>query len=137
MGWPSISTVPSLASQSLATRAASVVFPQPVGPTTASVDPAGIFRLMSERTACGPLPFDLPAPGDPLAGGREGGEAKGRARNSISPTGVESFGRVALRSSILGLAVKMKSRRPIEAAPRWKILVTQPSAIMGQTSTAR
>src|SRR5207244_10443669 len=66
MGWPSISTVPSLASQSLATRAASVVFPQPVGPTTASVDPAGIFRLMSERTACGPLPFDLPAPGDPL-----------------------------------------------------------------------
>src|SRR5205807_2461442 len=54
MGWPSISTVPSLASQSLATRAASVVFPQPVGPTTASVDPAGIFRLMSERTACGP-----------------------------------------------------------------------------------
>src|SRR2546429_8639033 len=101
MGWPSISTVPSLASQSLATRAASVVFPQPVGPTTASVDPAGIFRLMSERTACGPLPFDLPAPGDPLAGGREGGEAKVRARKSISPTGGEAFGRVALRSSIL------------------------------------
>src|SRR5437870_12825602 len=115
MGWPSISTVPSLASQSLATRAASVVFPQPVGPTTASVDPAGIFRLMSERTACGPLPFDLPGPGGPLAGGRGVGGAKVRTRNAISAAGGESFGRGAVGAARLGFAGKVEFRGADEA----------------------
>src|SRR5713226_4163426 len=48
MGRPSIRTSPSGASQRRATRAARVVLPLPVGPTMASVEPAGIFRLMSK-----------------------------------------------------------------------------------------
>src|SRR5580693_5038258 len=50
MGWPSMKSWPLGASQRRAISEASVVLPLPVGPTMASVEPAGIFRLMSRRT---------------------------------------------------------------------------------------
>src|SRR5580700_2352956 len=50
MGRPSIRSWPSGASQRRAINAARVVFPLPVGPTMASVEPAGTFRSMSLRT---------------------------------------------------------------------------------------
>src|SRR5215467_7511570 len=129
MGRPSMNTVPSGASHRRATRAASVVFPHPVGPTTARVEPAGILRLMSERTDCAPLPLDFLDPLEPFTPERVVGYVKVRFRNSMLPCGVASLGRIAARSSILGFAVKMKFKRPMEAAPRWKIFVTQPNAI--------
>src|SRR6266436_5682092 len=51
IGRPSIKTESSGASQRRVMGAASVVLPLPVGPTMASVEPAGTFRLMSVRTA--------------------------------------------------------------------------------------
>ena len=45
-----MNTAPSGASQRRATSAAKVVLPLPVGPTIASVEPAGILKLMSRRT---------------------------------------------------------------------------------------
>src|SRR5947207_15842990 len=49
IGRPSIKTESSGASHKRAMRAASVVLPLPVGPTIASVVPAGTFKLMSEH----------------------------------------------------------------------------------------
>src|ERR1700688_4196555 len=46
MGRPSISNSPAGASHNRATSAASVVFPLPVGPIIANVEPAGIFKFM-------------------------------------------------------------------------------------------
>src|SRR2546429_9571962 len=47
IGRPSIKTESSGASQRRAMRAASVVLPLPVGPTIASVVPAGAFKMIS------------------------------------------------------------------------------------------
>src|ERR1700676_833327 len=98
MGRPSMSSWPSGASQRRATNEASVVLPLPVGPTIASVEPAGTFRLMSLRTARA-APLVLAAEGEEPAGmpalpvllvlaplpARFVGYVKVRLRNSISP----------------------------------------------------
>src|ERR1700692_4663230 len=46
IGRPSISNWPAGASHNRATSAASVVFPLPVGPIIANVEPAGILKFM-------------------------------------------------------------------------------------------
>src|ERR1700730_14839922 len=46
IGRPSISNSPAGASHNRATRAASVVFPLPVGPIIANVEPAGILKFI-------------------------------------------------------------------------------------------
>src|ERR1700730_1742453 len=46
IGRPSISNAPLGASHSRATSAASVVFPLPVGPMIANVEPAGTVKFM-------------------------------------------------------------------------------------------
>src|ERR1700688_3365470 len=46
IGRPSMSNSPAGASHNRATSAASVVFPQPVGPIIASVEPAGTVKFI-------------------------------------------------------------------------------------------
>src|ERR1700693_4697508 len=46
IGLPSISNSPAGASHNRATNAARVVFPLPVGPIIANVEPAGIFKFI-------------------------------------------------------------------------------------------
>ena len=57
-------------------------------------------------------------------------------RNSTSPrrsaTGAGSAG-----TGMAGWASKILFSRPIDAAPRWNMFTTQPSAIIGQISSAR
>ena len=71
---PSINSDPGGASHSRAINAASVDLPLPVGPTIASVEPAGMCRLMS----CSTGSF-----GAPLR--RRSDKRTSDARNSISP----------------------------------------------------
>src|ERR1700732_247651 len=122
MGRPSMKTSPSGVSQRRATNAARVVLPLPVGPTMASVEPAGTFRLISLSTAwTAPLvlacadeddePAGTPAP--PVLLGlaplpaRFVGYVKVRLRNSISPAMGVCGGILAARSSICGVARRM------------------------------
>src|ERR1700686_443128 len=84
IGRPSISNCPAGASHNRATSAANVVFPLPVGPIMATVEPAGIlkFILLSIgwlEFALAPVPLpatallesvlfgDAPLPAAPLA----------------------------------------------------------------------
>src|ERR1700732_1715933 len=62
IGLPSISNSPAGASHNRATNAARVVFPLPVGPIIANVEPAGIFKFMLLSVALlefalGPVPL--------------------------------------------------------------------------------
>src|SRR3984957_1190184 len=105
MGWPSMKSWPLGASQRRATREASVVLPLPVGPTMASVEPAGTLRLMSLRTAWA-APLDLPGALAPLPA-RFVGYVNVRLRNSISPAIGVSGGALAALASIGGVARRM------------------------------
>src|SRR6202042_3480593 len=70
IGLPSISNSPAGASHNRATNAARVVFPLPVGPIIANVEPAGIFRFI--LLSIGLLEFALapvPLPETPWLGG--------------------------------------------------------------------
>src|ERR1700722_6723987 len=70
IGLPSIINSPAGASHNRATNAASVVFPLPVGPIIANVDPAGIFKFM--LLSIGLLKFaraPVPLPETALLGG--------------------------------------------------------------------
>src|ERR1700688_5336727 len=70
IGLPSISNSPAGASHNRATNAARVVFPLPVGPIIANVEPAGIFKFM--LLSIGLLEFALapvPLPVTALLGG--------------------------------------------------------------------
>src|SRR5580704_4942021 len=110
MGRPSMKSWPLGDSQRRAMREASVVLPLPVGPTIASVEPAGIFRLMSRKTGwavLAPAPFVLPALAEAAATAgafaplpaRFVGYVNVRSRNSISPLTLVSFEIVAALSS--------------------------------------
>src|ERR1700681_3609431 len=64
IGRPSISNWPAGASHNRATSAASVVFPQPVGPISANVEPAGILKFILRSIGWlefAPVPVPLPA----------------------------------------------------------------------------
>src|ERR1700693_4448172 len=100
---PSTRISPSGASHKRAIIAARVVLPDPVGPTIANVEPAGILRLIFFNTGLATLaevPFD---PECMLAVGY----VKVRLRNSISPETGAPLGNLAKRSSICGAACSM------------------------------
>ena len=66
-GFPSKYSSLSGASHKRAINAAKVVLPLPVGPTIASVDPAGIFKSMFCSTGCEPFEWLLACPLDFVA----------------------------------------------------------------------
>src|SRR2546429_9796922 len=91
IGRPSIKTESSGASHKRAMRAASVVLPLPVGPTIASVVPAGAFQLILGSTAGGARPLDFDTTVGP-GPGRRGGEEKEGWREEGLPRGVGASG---------------------------------------------
>ena len=116
---PSMNTVPGGGSWSRASRLISVDFPDPVGPTSATVWPAGTRAEIWRRT--GTPPYE-----------------KLRSRNSTSPRsgpmGITSDRASEASSRIAGTASSTASNRVQLAMPRWTMFVTQPNAIIGQAS---
>src|SRR5437899_423484 len=93
----------------------TVVFPEPVGPTMARLEPGGILRLMFVRTRLlRPAPLDE-ADGDASL------KLKSRLRNSMSPRRVTPIPRRSgetASSVIVGFSVMISLMRAIDAVPR-------------------
>ena len=96
----------------------SVVFPAPVGPTIASVAPAGSENEIRSR---------IRRPSTSIV----------RSRTSIDGAPIVSPVRVAGPSAMRG-AVSNRSRTRVQAAiPRCQIPMIQPSAMVGHESNTR
>src|SRR5262249_17877740 len=114
IGYPSTRIEPGSASSSLGTRFINVDFPDPTGPTSATVWPGAILRSMSIRVGRDPPAY-----------------VKVRLRNSISPW-ISLMSQGLSSSLIEGSIDIIWFIRPIDAIPRWNMFMTQPRAIIGQ-----
>jgi hypothetical protein len=111
--------------------ATSVVLPEPVGPTMARLLPAGMRRLTGRRAgrpcrARPPVEYWLEVEVAELDLAAMTGLAFDRGSGLTACAGGIVFD--------LGLLRMISLMRPSEAVPRWKRLMTQPSAMMGQVS---
>ena len=95
----------------------SVVFPDPVGPTIARLLPAGMRQI------------HVPENGHAVIG-----EIQMPEFNLASQFPVGCL-YLNLRPILnLGFSTRISSMRPMEAVPRWKMLITHPSAMIGHVS---
>src|SRR5579883_55782 len=114
---PSTRTRPAVGSNRRGTRWASVLFPDPEGPTSATVRPAGRVSVTPRRTGVPPAVTET-------------------SWKAISPR-TSARTTASGGSPIAGRAAKVSSSRVMDACPCCQRLVTHPRAITGPLSRAR